>query len=101
MTLTAEPKSHPNQDESGPGSASLAHAKNAILAAYPNIEGQMIVRKVSSGSDTSWYRVNWYKQGGCGMYIHHSRFLALRKTAAGVVVEDQTVRPRQTEASMN
>jgi hypothetical protein len=35
------------------------------------------------------------------MYIHHSRFLALRRTAEGVAVEDQTAQPRKRSHGLN
>jgi hypothetical protein len=103
MTLMAEPKpplAGVGVEENG-SRASLERARNAIQAAYPDVEGQMIVRQVSKGSGTTWYRVNWYKKGDYGTYIHQSRFLALRKTAQGLAVEDQTVRPRETEGALN
>lgn len=100
MTLMAEPKPLKGMEPNGPG-ASLAAARDLIQSAYPNVEGQMIVRQVSKAPGTTWYRVNWYKQGEWGTYIHHSRFLALRQTPDGVVVEDQTVQPRKTENSLN
>jgi hypothetical protein len=100
MTLMAEPKPLNGVEESGSG-ASLASAKDVIASTYPHVDGQMIVRQVSKTPGTTWYRVNWYKRGEFGMYIHHSRFLALRQTTDGVSVEDQTVRPRTTEGSLN
>ncbi len=100
MTLMAEPRPLKGIEGNGPGNG-LAAAKEVIQSTYPNVDGQMIVRQVSKTADTTWYRVNWYKKGDFGMYIHHSRFLALRKTAQGVAVEDQTVRPRNTEDSLN
>ncbi len=100
MTLMAEPKSHKEVESNGSGT-SLAAAKEIIQASYPDVDGQMVIRQVSRTPDTTWFRVNWYKQGEFGMYIHHSRFLALRKTADGTVVEDQTVKPRNTESSLN
>ena len=100
MTLMAEPKPLKGV-ESGGSAASLAAARDLIQATYPNVEGQMIVRLVSKAPGTTWYRVNWYKQGEFGTYIHHSRFLALRQTPDGLVVEDQTVQPRKREDSLN
>lgn len=100
MTLMAEPKPLKGVEDNGPG-ASLAAAREVIQSNYPNVDGQMIVRQVSKTADTTWYRVNWYKKGDFGMYIHHSRFLALRKTAQGVSVEDQTAQPRKREHSLN
>ncbi len=101
MTLMAEPKPPLMGVEDNGARASLETARGVIKATYPNVEGQMIVRQVSKTADTTWYRVNWYKKGDYGMFIHHSRFLALRKTAQGVSVEDQTVRPREPEGSLN
>jgi hypothetical protein len=100
MTLMAEPKPLKGVEDNGPGST-LAAARDIIQSNYPNVDGQMIVRQVSKTADTTWYRVNWYKKGDFGMYIHHSRFLALRKTAQGVAVEDQTAQPRKPAHSLN
>lgn len=100
MTLMAEPKPVKGVEENGSGAA-LAAARDVIQSTYPGVEGEMIVRQVSRTADTTWYRVNWYKKGDYGMYIHHSRFLALRKTPQGMSVEDQTVKPRNAEGSLN
>ena len=100
MTLMAEPKPLKGVEDNGPGTT-LAAAREVIQSNYPNVDGQMIVRQVSKTSDTTWYRVNWYKKGDFGMYIHHSRFLALRKTERGVSVEDQTAQPRRKAHSLN
>lgn len=100
MTLMAEPKSHKGTEHKESG-VSLASVRDAIQSTYPGVEGDMIVRQVSKSSDTTWYRVNWYKKGDFGMYIHYSRFLALRKTPEGFAVEDQTVRPRAAAGSLN
>lgn len=101
MTLMAEPKNGQGATESGAAAVNLATAIDAIQAAYRDIDGQMIVRQVSKSSDTTWYRVNWYKKGDFGMFVHHSRFLALKRTNGGLVVEDQTIRPRVAESSVN
>lgn len=100
MTLMAEPKTPKGTEHKGSGT-SLAAAKEAILTTYPDVEGEMIVRQVSKSSDTTWYRVNWYKKGDFGTYIHYSRFLALKNTPEGLVVVDQTVRPRAAAGSLN
>lgn len=100
MTLMAEPKPLVGIEDNGPGST-LAAAREVIQSNYPHVDGQMIIRQVSKSAETTWYRVNWYKKGDYGMYIHHSRFLALRKTAEGVSVEDQTAQPRKPKHALN
>ena len=97
----AESKGVPSVAEGGSNAPTLSTAMDAIQSKYPQIDGQMIVRQVSKSADTTWYRVNWYKKGDFGMYIHHSRFLALKRSEQGLVIEDQTVKPRGSTTSLN
>jgi hypothetical protein len=86
--------------QSAAGGFPLAEVQQAIQAAYPYDDGQMVIRHVSSRNGMSWYRVNWYRSSRDGLFIDRSRFLALRRTADGLVVEDQTITSRTT-ASVN
>jgi hypothetical protein len=100
MTLVTEPKRSPGVEEKESGTGSLTKVKHAIQAAYPHIDGHMVVKPVSSRSGVSWYRVNWYRDSERGMFIHHSLFLAARQGPDGIVVEDLTVKAR-AQASVN
>lgn len=97
----AEPKNAHGGSESGNGPVTHTAVIDTIRSTYPGVDGQMIVRQVSKSADTTWYRVNWYKKGDFGMFVHYSRFLALKKSGEGFVIEDQTVRPRGADTSLN
>jgi hypothetical protein len=96
MTLTTPTSALPASKKGDTSAAAfpLAEVERAIHAAFPYDDGQMMVRHVSSRNGMSWYRVNWYRSNRTGSFIDRSRFLAIRKTQDGLVVEDQTVASR-------
>lgn len=76
--------------------------RDAIQAAYPLDDGQMVAKLVSTRHGTSWYRVNWYRSGESGLFIDRSRFLAVTRSAEGELkVEDQTIRSSEPKVILS
>jgi hypothetical protein len=91
MTKTVAHIANPVEQTSSNLSAvmSAREVQDAILAVFP-YEGDLRVRHISSGHGVARYRANWFRPVEGAMKIVTSLFLAITRTADGLVVRDET-----------
>jgi hypothetical protein len=69
--------------------ASAQEAQEAVRAAFP-YEGDLRLRHLWSGRGVARYRANWFRQVDGETRLVTSLFLGIRRTADGLVVQNET-----------
>jgi hypothetical protein len=72
-----------------PAAPAEADVRDAIRRRF-FFDGLMVMRHLYDADGVGRYRVNWFRDGEFGSYIHESRFLLVERKDGAVDVRDTT-----------